>query len=308
MASEGFEMAARGKAVEDEVEVEVEVEREGTVVDLNLPPTKRPLTGFDLQSFQAKFNMTKADLIYALAITTPLMLNKQMESRTELDFPVELLLRLYDRHPGPAPWRSISPAEGLEFLYGDVLKRFQDTEHGDEAKNVCERRMVQCFGRHSTTAYRWFDLEGRSKQVVARVLAKLSEFEDHVEARETLEGIARLMYRVRGDASELTEPLPTQEHPPVRRKRGPVPGSKRAAAPAQDARKSQLAEVKKLMEQYGVTADQITAEASKPATKKARSAAPARPKPAAKRPATKAEASIRKPAAKKAAAAVRKAR
>ena len=206
-------------------------------VDINLPITKRPLTGYDIQTFQAHFDMQRADVIYALAITNPIMLSRAMETRQPLEFSVELLLRLYFKKPGPAPWRVYSPAEGLTMIYGDVLKLFEKTEHEEEAAKFCERRLVQCFGRHSTTAYRWFDMDGRSKQVIARVLAKLSEEggqKDFKVKRDLLEDIVRTMYRLRG-ASALEESLPTRAHPPLPRRRGPVPGSKRKPRARADA-------------------------------------------------------------------------
>jgi len=202
-------------------------------VDLNLPSDKRPLTGWDMQTFMAKHNLGRLDVTYALAITTPLVLNKMMESRKSLGFSVELLLRLYDKVPGPAPWMKMTPNEGLELIYGDIMRMFEDTIHAEEARRVCERRMVQCFGRHITTAHRWFKLEGRSRQVVERVFAKLSEVgvglvqdEACLQRRDLFEDISLQMHRVRGGVG-FVEQLPTLDNPPLKRNRGPVKGSKR---------------------------------------------------------------------------------
>jgi hypothetical protein len=299
----------------------VDDEGSGPDVDQELPTSKRPLTGYDILRFQGQFNMQRADVIYALAVTNPIMLTRAMSSRKALEFSVELLLRMYLKKPGPAPWRTFSPSEGLEMVYGDVLKLFAGTEHEAEAQKVCERRMVQCFGRHSTTAYRWFEMEGRSKQVVARVLAKLSEIggsEDYAARRDMLEGIARQMYHVRGTKA-LDEPLPTLEHPPQPRRRGPVPGSRRkpredgaaaaTAAAKEEARKQNLMhDLAKLMKHHNVTPEDLrglagghkapaAAHAPAPAVRAAR-------QPAAKAPARKASAAGKtvsrpgKPAAK----------
>lgn len=190
--------------------------------DLDPDISNRPLSGQDLVKFRARHGLQTVDAIYALGLQNSATYNKLSALRPpeKLPFALEMLIRLYDRHPGHAPWGEVTATQAFERLYGDVQKQFKGTEHQEDARLALFRRATALFGRSVYTAYRWFQSDGKGKQVISKIFQKLASLEN---PRKVLEDIARQMYRVRGYEFDRLCPLPTLENPPLPRRRGPLP-------------------------------------------------------------------------------------
>lgn len=193
----------------------------------------RPMVGQDIERFASRHHLQKVDVIYALCIQGSAQYNTILREDS-IPFATELLIRLYDKVPGHAPWKNVSAEEAFEILYGDVLRKFAGTEHEKEARLALYRRITACFGRSVYTAYRWLESggaestkRGNSKRTIQKVFAKLSVLDN---PREVLEAIARQMLKVRKIDLDVTYPLPTLENPPVKKRRGPIPKNRAATA------------------------------------------------------------------------------
>lgn len=232
----------------------------------------RPMSGQDLWRFRSRHQLQTHDAIYALGIQNSAIYNKlsKISAPDKLPFVLEMLIRLYDRHPGHAPWGEVTAMQAFERVYGEHQRMFRGTSHEKEARLALYRRFTALFGRSVFTAYRWLESDGKGKQAVNKIFQKLLTLEN---PRKVLEDIAKLMYRVRGVDLDQMCPLPTLENPPAPRRRGPLPKAEREAQ----------------------VAAAFASAAAKPVAKKVKKAAPAKaPKPIAKpskpvkRPAAKA--------------------
>lgn len=238
----------------------------------------RPMSGQDLWRFRSRHQLQTHDAIYALGIQNSAIYNKlsKISAPNKLPFVLEMLVRLYDRHPGHAPWGEVTAMQAFERVYGEHQRMFRGTGCEKEARLALYRRFTALFGRSVYTAYRWLESDGNGKQAVNKIFQKLLTLEN---PRKVLEDIAKLMYRVRGVDLDQMCPLPTLENPPAPRRRGPLPKAEREAQAAAA---------------FALTAAKPMT-AAKPIAKKAIKSVPAKaPKPSAKpskqvkRPAAKA--------------------
>lgn len=177
----------------------------------------RPMAGIDLNNFRGRFSLHMADAIYALSIQNSAAFNKMGKSQA-LSYDIEMLIRLYYKHPGPAPWLYVTPRRGFELLYGPLMAVFEGTPYEREARLALQNRYVVVMGRSTFTGYRWMDKAGNAKLQVGRTLAKLTEIPN---PRDVIEEIAKVMLRVRGRDLDMEVPLPDINNPPLPKRRGP---------------------------------------------------------------------------------------
>lgn len=184
-------------------------------IDMRLDLSKRRMGGFDIEAFRARHHLTILDVVYALALHPYPHLQKT--SRLEvLPYPTELLIRLYDAFPGPAPWKSIKPRDMFEMFYGEALAKFKNTEWANSAQLAMYRRFAALFSRDVATTYRWMS-GGEVRVEIEKIMSKLL---DTPNPRETLEDMARLTWKNRGLNFDENFPMPTLENPPVLKARG----------------------------------------------------------------------------------------
>lgn len=195
----------------------------------------RPLTGKDLAEFRIQNGVRKRDAIFALGIPNFVNYTKICKTPGALPIEKELLIRLYDQYPRHVAWRTIQPKQLFEMLYGDLMAKFVGTEHETPARLALYTRIMACFGRSPSTAYRWFegpelgenDSGGRAKVEILMLMNLLSTMEN---PREVFEALARQTLACRGLDLETRFPLPDPSNPPPVRKPGrkPNPNSKKA--------------------------------------------------------------------------------
>lgn len=185
-------------------------------IDLSLPPDRRPLTGLDIERFRARYGLSIAEASHALALMSPAAYGKACRLGV-LPITREVLIRLYDLSPRPAPWVNIRPGKTFEDVYGRILSYWSGKPQYEAAKLDLYGRFTLILGRESTDAYRWIDHGGAARNDVHRILAKLTEFEDQ---REALESVGKHVLSLRGIDLDKVYPLPTPENPPQRQLRG----------------------------------------------------------------------------------------
>lgn len=216
--------------------------------EMRFAKVTRPLTGKDLAGFHSSYNIKKRDAIFALGIPNFVNYTKICRTTDALPIEKELLIRLYDQYPRHAAWRTVQPRQLFDMLYGDLMSKFAGTEHELPARLALYTRIMACFGRSASTAYRWFegpDLSddgeseggGRAKAEILMLMNLLSTMEN---PREVFEALARQTLAARGIDLDTKYPLPDPSNPPPVRKPGrkPNPNSKKAqrlAAVAQAA-------------------------------------------------------------------------
>lgn len=205
------------KKIVDEVKEAINAPKK---IDLQLDPSKRPLAGLDIDHFRSRHELQTVDVIYALCIQNSAAYNKIVRV-PHLSYTMEMLIRLYDLYPENAPWKSITPNQAFDILYGDVVEQFRGTEFENEARLALYRRFTAACGRSIYTAYRWIKSGGNSKRGITNIFAKLSIIDN---PRQVLETLARSMYKSRGviDFDDYC-PMPTLENPPLPKRRGPPP-------------------------------------------------------------------------------------
>ena len=192
-------------------------------IDTLLDVSKRPMAGKDVERFQARHGLSISDTIYALCIQNSAKFN-QICRLPALPFTLELLIRLYDESPSHTPWAQVTPQASFEALYGNVARDFVGSDLAKDVRLALYRRFSGALGRSIYTAYRWVQGYGNAKSQVVKIFGKLMKTKD---SRETLERLARLMYRTRGLDLDQMYPMPSLESPPLRRRRGPRAGSKK---------------------------------------------------------------------------------
>ena len=269
-------------------------------IDILLDVSKRPMTGKDVERFQARHNLSINDTIYALCIQNSAKFNEvcrlpilkpdpdnpEVEVRAAseaLPFTLELLIRLYDESPGHASWTQVTPQAAFDALYGSVAKDFAGSSLAKDVRLALYRRFTGAMGRSIYTAYRWVQSHGNAKAQVGKVFGKLMAVKD---PREMLERLAKLMYQTRRLSLDEMYPMPSLEVPPTPRKRGPPKGSRKAPLTAERAvlaaQKRDAAKQARLTKKRAATKDAKDAKAIAKAPKARK--APAK-KASAKRPA-----------------------
>lgn len=185
-------------------------------IDLSLPPNRRPLTGLDIERFRARNGLSIAEASHALALMSPAAYGKACRLGV-LPITREVLIRLYDVSPRPAPWVSVRPGKTFELVYGGLLNYWRGKPEYEAAKLDLFGRFTLLLGRESTDAYRWIVHGGAARNDVHRILAKLTEFEDQ---RAALENVGKVVLSLRGIDLDKVYPLPTPDNPPQRQMRG----------------------------------------------------------------------------------------
>jgi hypothetical protein len=197
-------------------------------IDLRLDRSKRPLAGLDIDYFRSGHELQTVDVIYALCIQNSAAYNKIVREPF-LSYTMEMLIRLYDLHPGHSPWKLIEPTQAFDILYGDVVEQFRGTEFEKEARLALYRRFTAACGRSIYTAYRWIQSSGNGKRGITKIFAKLSILEN---PRLVFETLARSMYKARGVDFDAFFPMPQIDNPPKPKRRGPPPRAAKAEAAA----------------------------------------------------------------------------
>ncbi len=189
-------------------------------IDPSIDMSKRPMTGRDIDRFRGRHHMQTVDVIYALCIQNSAAYNRVVRAPV-LSYEMEMLIRLYDMHPGHSPWKLLEPKQAFNMLYGDAMEQFRGTEFEEEARLALYGRFMAACGRSIYTAYRWIEKDGNCKRGIAKIFAKLSVLDD---PRQVMEGLARSMYRFRNVDFDEYMPMPTLANPPQPKPRGPTPG------------------------------------------------------------------------------------
>lgn len=205
--------------------IKKEMELEHT--DLLKPWTDRPFTGRDLDVLSKRFGLTASEFASALGLQNRFQFTVLLRSSRVVPFDVEMLARLYEMSPTPAPWRPYSADEVFKTLYGPLIDKFGTTDKDRAfAETHYSVRFTATLDRSSSTAYRWMDsTEGVSRMVIAVLLRKVMSMPN---PRETLESLSALVHRVRGGDLEKRAPAPVEGMQYNRR--GRVPGASRTAA------------------------------------------------------------------------------
>ncbi len=196
--------------------------------DLLKPWSERPLTGLDVDTLCKRFDLNSSEFGAALGLQNRFAFAKMLRSSKVIAFDVEMLCRLYDEVPTPAPWRRYEADEVFRVMYGPLIE--QISMPGDEDdRNYVElqfsKRYTSAFDRSSSTAYRWMEkTEGSGARLVIELL--LRKLMSMPNPREALERVSTIVHRVRGGDFETRAPAPVPGAP--RSKRGRA--SSRSAA------------------------------------------------------------------------------
>ncbi|MDL5034390.1 hypothetical protein QRD43_20980 [Pelomonas sp. APW6] len=188
-------------------------------------PERRPLTGHDVEQFRVRNQLSFNTAADALAFVTPFHFKKHAGTSGPLKIEFELLLRIYARHPRPAPWVVVTPKQMFERFYGQLADEFGDVSK-KPAKAMLYSRFGALFGRYADAVRRWVESNGKAERVTLRAMEKLSELEN---PRALAEELARQIYGLRGLDFDHEFPLPDLKNPPIPGKRGPTKGRKAAA-------------------------------------------------------------------------------
>ena len=162
-------------------------------VNYLLDQSVRPLCGIDIERFRAGLDLNRAEFAMAMAIPQPQYL-KMVSNPLPLELSQEILLRLYELKPYPAPWTRPTPGDMFEAFYGDLARSFSMNADQDAARVMLYHRFTAALGRTSARAYHWIENRGGYTNTISLILGKSNQFED---PREALESVARITYRVR---------------------------------------------------------------------------------------------------------------
>jgi hypothetical protein len=193
-----------------------------TVTSVNplLSVEKRPMYGQDLLAFRSRHNLRVEDVIYALAFATMASFTKTANLRL-LPYDREVLMRLYDRMPGPTPWKRVTPRDAFFLFYEDLLKQFDEKSPSfAPARTMLFARFTAMLGRTVFRGYSWIEGHGKTDGVVAKILTKACSFPD---PRDALESAARTTWALRGVDFDAEYPLPDPKNPPMPKPRGKRP-------------------------------------------------------------------------------------
>lgn len=193
----------------------------------------RPFRGLDIVQFQGRHQLDKDDVSYYLGIRH---LSVKC-AEPQVDYSLELLMRLYNENPCPPPFRKdrITLQQLFEQMYGKNVAEFVGTDHEVEARVDLQNRFSMLFGRSTGRAYRWLNsdaIEAGTHSDVLGILGKLSQVKN---PGETLERLGKLIWKLRGVDIDADFPIPTKKNPPFRLPRGRKPAAERAAAAAEAA-------------------------------------------------------------------------
>ena len=193
-------------------------------VELLKPWSERPLTGLDVDTLCKRFDLNASEFAAALGLQNRFEFAKMLRSSKVVPFDVEMLCRLYDESPSPAPWRKYGADQVFKLMYGTFIDQVCELE-GDEDRDYIEiqftKRFTAALDRSSSTAYRWMlKKEGSGARLVIDLL--LRKIMSMPDPREVLERISTLVHRVRGGDFELRGPAPVPGAP--RSKRGRASG------------------------------------------------------------------------------------
>lgn len=192
--------------------------------ELLKPWTERPLTGRDVDTLCKRFELNAAEFASALGLQNRFAFAKLLRSSKVIPFDVEMLCRLYDESPSPAPWRKYEADEVFKAMYGSLID--QVCQHGaNEDRDYIEmqysKRFTSALDRSSSTAYRWMEkTEGSGARLVIDLL--LRKIMSMPNPREALERLSTVVHRVRGGDFETRGPAPVPGAP--RSKRGRASG------------------------------------------------------------------------------------
>jgi hypothetical protein len=186
--------------------------------------TDRPLGGVDIPRFQGRHGLDKDDVCYHLGISH----YQKKCSKDELDYSLELLMRLFDEDPTPAPFKRdrISLPALFDLMYGKRLAVFAGTEHEVEAKVDLQNRFSKLLGRSKGRAYRWLDataIKAGSARTHSDIIGVLGKLTQRPDPGETLERLGSYIWALRGVDIDKEFPIPTRRNPPKRGKRGRRP-------------------------------------------------------------------------------------
>lgn len=187
---------------------------------------ERPLTVSDIEGWRNKHGLSMADATYALGFPN----YKKKLMMPGLEFPVELLMRLYDEDPSHGVWPRyrISLPWLYNEMYKDVLEKFKGGPHEVTANVDVQARFARLFGRSKGRAYRWLDetevdssISNRTQSTIQAILGKLSQLEN---PGEVLNRLSTFIWKLRGEDIDISHPIPTLRNPPTREKPGRRPG------------------------------------------------------------------------------------
>ncbi|TAL65688.1 MAG: hypothetical protein EPN79_10940 [Burkholderiaceae bacterium] len=172
---------------------------------LKAPWSMRPLTGADLDALGKRFGLNASEFSSALGLQNRFAFTVLLRTSKVIPFDVEVLARLYEMSPTPAPWQSYTAEQVFKTLYEPLLDKFDGPEDVAYARTLYYSRFTATIGRSSATAYRWVENSGKARLVVVLLLRKIMSMP---HPRETLERVAALVMRVRGGDLNLRAPIP----------------------------------------------------------------------------------------------------
>jgi len=194
--------------------------------ELLKPWSERPFTGRDLDVLSKRYGLNAAEFSAALGLQNRFQFTKLLRTSRVVPFDVEVLARLYESSPSPAPWRAYTADEVFKTLYGPLIDKFGSTpEDRAFAETHYSVRFTASLDRSSSTAYRWIDTDGGARMVIALLLRKVMSMP---HPRETLERVSALVHKVRGGDFEKRAPVPVPGMQYGRR--GRVPGATRSTS------------------------------------------------------------------------------
>lgn len=192
--------------------------------ELLKPWSERPLTGRDVDTLCKRFELNASEFASALGLQNRFAFAKLLRSSKVIPFDVEMLCRLYDESPSPAPWRKYEADEVFKAMYGSLIDQVCKqgvNEDRDYIEIQFSKRFTSALDRSSSTAYRWMEkTEGSGARLVIDLL--LRKVMSMPNPREALERVSTIVHRVRGGDFETRGPAPVPGAP--RSKRGRASG------------------------------------------------------------------------------------
>jgi hypothetical protein len=169
----------------------------------------RPLIWRDLPAFAGRHKRTTSDIVYDLSLLTSHAVALKTPSATVLPFDLELLMRIFDRHPSSCSWQRPDVRTTFEILYGPLIKKLPpDLESA--ARLALGRRYAKLLGRVDTAQYRWLAADGQITRRLSNILSKIEDVhKSGQDARLFFEYVAKRTWLLRGLDVDLELPLPT---------------------------------------------------------------------------------------------------
>ena len=133
----------------------------------------RPVTGYDVSTWQMTEKLTNWDALFALGFTSYQALLKFLKDNVEqpVDPVRELLVRLYKIEPSyPIHFQTPSMQDMVDYLFN---LRADSSTMGQDDRKRCAAMLAQLLGRNRGSGYRWLRTSEYAENSVSLPIRRL---------------------------------------------------------------------------------------------------------------------------------------